>query len=114
MTTFAVRSRSLRSAHLNTCLLKHILFFHSAFKDYKSERLPIEQYQSICSIVTDGFQEVSQQIQNVERQLKETYSRPDLADLIRKLQEKERQKLKLVRIHKFIVLSVLLLTLLPA
>ncbi|CAM0139538.1 hypothetical protein VKS41_004646 [Umbelopsis sp. WA50703] len=69
--------------------------FDDAFKDYKNERLPIEQYQSICGIVTDGFQEVSQQIQNVERQLKETYSRTDLADLIRKLQEAERQKLKL-------------------
>ncbi|KAG2179956.1 hypothetical protein INT43_003743, partial [Umbelopsis isabellina] len=69
--------------------------FDDAFKDYKTERLPVEQYQSICGIVTEGFQEVSQQIQNVERQLKESYSRPDLADLIRKLQERERQKLKL-------------------
>lgn len=70
---------------------------HSAFTDFKAKRLPIDQYQSICGIVTDGFQEVSQQIQAIERQLRDTYSREDLAQLIRRVQESEREKLKLVR-----------------
>ncbi|KAH8556780.1 DNA repair REX1-B-domain-containing protein [Umbelopsis sp. PMI_123] len=69
--------------------------FDDAFADYKAKRLPIDQYQSICGIVTDGFQEVSQQIQSVEHQLRDTYSREDLAQLIRRVQEGEREKLKL-------------------
>ncbi|KAI8575030.1 hypothetical protein K450DRAFT_263674 [Umbelopsis ramanniana AG] len=69
--------------------------FDDAFTDYKAKRLPIDQYQSICGIVTDGFQEVSQQIQTIERQLRDTYSREDLAQLIRRVQEGEREKLKL-------------------
>ncbi|GAB5591158.1 hypothetical protein Unana1_06058 [Umbelopsis nana] len=69
--------------------------FDDAFNDYKTKRLPVEQYQSICGIVTEGFQEVSQQIQDVERQLKDTHAREDLAALIRKVQDGEREKLKL-------------------
>jgi len=69
--------------------------FDDAFNDYKAKRLPVEQYQSICGIVTEGFQEVSQQIQDVERQLKDTHAREDLAALIRKVQDGEREKLKL-------------------
>jgi hypothetical protein len=69
----------------------------SAFTDYKAKRLPIDQYQSICGIVTEGFQEVSQQIQNVERILRDTYARENLSNLIRNIQEGEREKLKLVK-----------------
>jgi DNA repair REX1-B len=77
----------------------------SAFTDYKAKRLPIDQYQSICGIVTDGFQEVSQQIQTIERQLRDTYSREELAQLIRRVQESEREKLKMVRYDPFLLLA---------
>lgn len=70
--------------------------FQSAFTDYKAKRLPIDQYQSICGIVTEGFQEVSQQIQTVECLLRDTYARENLSNLIRNIQEGEREKLKLV------------------
>ncbi|CAO3661126.1 unnamed protein product [Umbelopsis vinacea] len=69
--------------------------FDDAFTDYKAKRLPIDQYQSICGIVTEGFQEVSQQIQTVECLLRDTYARENLSNLIRNIQEGEREKLKL-------------------
>ncbi|RUS16743.1 DNA repair REX1-B-domain-containing protein [Endogone sp. FLAS-F59071] len=69
--------------------------FDDAYKDYLSDRCTPESYQSICQIVTEGFQEVSSQIQVAERVLKEDLEREDLAQEVRTLQELEREKLKL-------------------
>ncbi|RUS24001.1 hypothetical protein BC938DRAFT_474288 [Jimgerdemannia flammicorona] len=68
----------------------------SAYKDFLADRCTPESYQSICQIVTDGFQEVSLQIQAVERALRDDLGREDLGREVRKLQELEREKLKLV------------------
>lgn len=67
-----------------------ILIFVSAFKDYLSEKCPAEQYQSICRIVTEGFQDVSLEIQKIERDI----SNKVIARMIRDLQETERKKLQ--------------------
>lgn len=67
-----------------------ILTFISAFKDYLSEKCPAEQYHSICRIVTEGFQDVSMEIQNIERDI----SNKVIARMIRDLQETERKKLQ--------------------
>ncbi|KAI8064739.1 DNA repair REX1-B-domain-containing protein [Gongronella butleri] len=67
--------------------------FEDAYQDYLNDRCPEEQYSSICRIVTEGFQEVSQEIQGIETQLRDTLSRPDLAQQIRRLQMAEKAKL---------------------
>ncbi|EIE80948.1 hypothetical protein G6F46_006393 [Rhizopus delemar] len=64
--------------------------FEIAFKDYLSEKCPAEQYHSICRIVTEGFQDVSMEIQNIERDI----SNKVIARMIRDLQETERKKLQ--------------------
>ncbi|RUP45974.1 DNA repair REX1-B-domain-containing protein, partial [Jimgerdemannia flammicorona] len=71
--------------------------FDDAYKDFLADRCTPESYQSICQIVTDGFQEVSLQIQAVERALRDDLGREDLGREVRKLQELEREKLKLAR-----------------
>ncbi|SAL98474.1 hypothetical protein [Absidia glauca] len=67
--------------------------FDDAYQDYLSGKCPPEQYHSICRIVTEGFSEVSLEIQAIEKQLSETHGRTDLANMIRRLQEAEREKL---------------------
>ncbi|CAO3678725.1 unnamed protein product [Rhizopus stolonifer] len=64
--------------------------FDIAFKDYLSGNCPAEQYHSICRIVTEGFQEVSVEIQTMEKNM----SNALLARTVRDLQEAERKKLQ--------------------
>ncbi|KAF7726904.1 hypothetical protein EC973_008199 [Apophysomyces ossiformis] len=65
--------------------------FNDAFDDYLADKCPPEQYYSICSIVTEGFEEVSVEIQSIERDLIDL--RKDLAQQIRRLQNIEKEKL---------------------
>ncbi|KAG0163924.1 hypothetical protein DFQ28_011015 [Apophysomyces sp. BC1034] len=74
--------------------------FNDAFDDYIAEKCPPEQYYSICKIVTEGFEEVSLEIQSIERDL--ANSRNDLAQLVRRLQNIEKEKL-----HKTAKLQIL-------
>ncbi|ORZ19045.1 DNA repair REX1-B-domain-containing protein [Absidia repens] len=67
--------------------------FDDAYQDYLNDKCPPEQYYSICKIVTEGFQEVSLEIQSVEKELTDICQRPDLSRLIRRLQEAEKAKL---------------------
>ncbi|CAO3630354.1 unnamed protein product [Cunninghamella blakesleeana] len=67
--------------------------FDEAYQDYLVDKCPTEQYYSICKIVTEGFQEVSLEIQAIEKELTEKCRRPDLSSLIRQLQEAEKEKL---------------------
>ncbi|KAI8336236.1 DNA repair REX1-B-domain-containing protein [Chlamydoabsidia padenii] len=67
--------------------------FDDAYQDYLNDKCPPEQYYSICKIVTEGFQEVSMEIQVVEKDLSETHGRSDLSNLIRRLQQAEKDKL---------------------
>ena len=55
------------------------------------------EFALICQITTDGFNEVSHDIRNVESDMNGPLNRPDLGGLIRDVQELEREKLKLVR-----------------
>ncbi|KAI9260190.1 DNA repair REX1-B-domain-containing protein [Sporodiniella umbellata] len=64
--------------------------FDIAFKDYVKGSCPADQYHSICRIVTEGFQEVSHEIQTIEKSL----SNSMLARIVRDLQEAERTKLQ--------------------
>lgn len=50
---------------------------------------------SICRIATEGFQEVSSEVQTIEQALAEE-GRNDLSQAVRRLQEKEKDKLQLV------------------
>lgn len=71
------------------------LFLFSAFKDYLNGKCPAEQYHSICRLVTEGFQDVSLEIQSVEKDM----SNRVIARMIRDLQEAEKQKLHEVNIQ---------------
>ncbi|CAO3632252.1 unnamed protein product [Cunninghamella echinulata] len=64
-----------------------------AYQDYLQDKCPTEQYYSICKIVTEGFQEVSLEIQAIEKELTEICQRPDLSSLVRQLQQAEKEKL---------------------
>ncbi|KAI9476003.1 MAG: DNA repair REX1-B-domain-containing protein [Benjaminiella poitrasii] len=64
--------------------------FEIAFKDYMDGKCPADQYHSICKIVTEGFQDVSQEIQNVEKNISDKI----IAGMIRTLQEAEKEKLE--------------------
>ncbi|ORX58197.1 hypothetical protein DM01DRAFT_1302231 [Hesseltinella vesiculosa] len=66
--------------------------FEEAYQDYLKEKCPEEQYSSICKIVTEGFQEVSWEIQAIESDFRDT-DRADLAQLVRRLQLAEKEKL---------------------
>ncbi|KAJ8654945.1 hypothetical protein O0I10_009341 [Lichtheimia ornata] len=68
--------------------------FNDAFQDYLHDRCPEEQYLSICRIATEGFQEVSSEVQTIEQALAEE-GRNDLSQAVRRLQEKEKDKLQL-------------------
>ncbi|RCH78635.1 hypothetical protein CU098_006579 [Rhizopus stolonifer] len=68
--------------------------FDIAFKDYLSGNCPAEQYHSICRIVTEGFQEVSVEIQTMEKNMTNAL----LARTVRDLQEAERKKLQEIQI----------------
>ena len=48
----------------------------------------------MCKIVTEGFQEISLEIQSIEKTLLEDLQRADHADLVRRLQDAEKLKLK--------------------
>ncbi|KAI8383062.1 DNA repair REX1-B-domain-containing protein [Blakeslea trispora] len=63
--------------------------FDIAFNDYLSGKCPAEQYHSICKIVTEGFQDVSVEIQAIEREISDTV----IAGMIRTLQNTEKEKL---------------------
>jgi hypothetical protein len=58
-----------------------------------SGKCPEEQYHSICKIVTEGFQDVSMEIQNIEK----TISDKVIAGMIRALQNGEKEKLEKVK-----------------
>ncbi|KAI9019179.1 DNA repair REX1-B-domain-containing protein [Phycomyces nitens] len=68
--------------------------FDDAYKDYLVDACPPEQYHSICKIVTEGFQEVSLDVQAIERAMLDTFHRKDIATMIRRLQEAEKEKLR--------------------
>ncbi|KAG2217927.1 hypothetical protein INT45_012590 [Circinella minor] len=67
--------------------------FNDAFQDYLKDKCPEEQYYSVCRLVTEGFQEVSNEIQSIEQDMNDEYNRKDIGDMIRRLQEKEKAKL---------------------
>ncbi|KAI9488311.1 DNA repair REX1-B-domain-containing protein [Zychaea mexicana] len=67
--------------------------FNDAFQDYLDDKCPEEQYYSVCRLVTEGFQEVSTEIQSIEQDMNDECNRKDLGSMIRQLQEKERAKL---------------------
>ncbi|KAI8370318.1 DNA repair REX1-B-domain-containing protein [Radiomyces spectabilis] len=67
--------------------------FADAYHDYLADKCSPEEYYSICNIVTEGFQQVSSEIQNIELRMNEEFARPDIGQLIRRLQEKEKEKL---------------------
>lgn len=75
--------------------VKHVMLIYntSAFKDYLSGKCPAEQYHSICKIVTEGFQDVSLEIQVIEREITDKV----IAGMIRALQQGEKEKLEKVR-----------------
>lgn len=64
--------------------------FDIAFKDYLSGKCPAEQYHSICKIVTEGFQDVSMEIQGIEKEISDKV----IAGMIRALQQGEKEKLE--------------------
>ncbi|KAG2204946.1 DNA repair REX1-B-domain-containing protein [Mucor mucedo] len=64
--------------------------FDIAFKDYLSGKCPADQYHSICKIVTEGFQDVSQEIQTAEKEISDSV----IAGMIRALQDGEKEKLE--------------------
>jgi hypothetical protein len=57
-----------------------------------SGKCPAEQYHSICRIVTEGFQDVSKEIQDVEKNISDKV----IAGMIRALQDTEKEKLQKV------------------
>ncbi|KAI7847358.1 DNA repair REX1-B-domain-containing protein [Circinella umbellata] len=61
--------------------------------NYLKDKCPEEQYYSVCRLVTEGFQEVSNEIQSIEQDMNDEYNRKDIGDMIRRLQEKEKAKL---------------------
>ncbi|KAI9268013.1 DNA repair REX1-B-domain-containing protein [Phascolomyces articulosus] len=67
--------------------------FNDAFQDYLDDKCPEEQYYSVCRLVTEGFQEVSSEIQSIEQDMNDEYNRKDIGTMIRRLQEKEKAKL---------------------
>ncbi|KAG1122600.1 hypothetical protein G6F42_011329 [Rhizopus arrhizus] len=64
----------------------------SAFKDYLSGKCPAEQYHSVCKIVTECFQDVSQENQDVEKNVNE--SDKVIGVMIRQLQNVEKERLE--------------------
>lgn len=69
-----------------------LIYRISAFKDYLSGKCPAEQYHSICKIVTEGFQDVSMEIQGIEKEISDKV----IAGMIRALQQGEKEKLEKV------------------
>lgn len=59
-----------------------------------SGKCPAEQYHSVCKIVTEGFQDVSQEIQDVEKNVNE--SDKVIGGMIRQLQNVEKERLEKV------------------
>ncbi|CEP18919.1 hypothetical protein [Parasitella parasitica] len=68
--------------------------FDIAFKDYLNGKCPEEQYSSVCKIVTEGFQEVSKEIQDVEKEVNK--SDTVIGGMIRQLQNVEKERLEKV------------------
>ncbi|KAG2204193.1 hypothetical protein INT46_006077 [Mucor plumbeus] len=66
--------------------------FDIAFKDYLTGKCPAEQYHSVCKIVTEGFQDVSQEIQDVEKKVNELDK--VIGGMIRQLQNIEKERLE--------------------
>lgn len=71
-----------------------MVYDDSAFKDYLTGKCPAEQYHSVCKIVTEGFQDVSQEIQDVEKNVNE--SDKVIGGMIRQLQNIEKERLEKV------------------
>lgn len=57
-----------------------------------SGKCPADQYHSICKIVTEGFQDVSQEVQTAEKEISDSV----IAGMIRALQDGEKEKLEKV------------------
>ncbi|KAI7863647.1 DNA repair REX1-B-domain-containing protein [Spinellus fusiger] len=83
--------QSLSKAHATRLALYKE--FNDAYKDYLQDTCPPEQYHSICRIVTEGFQEVSHDIQTIEQVMTEK-GHTILSELIRHWQTVEKEKLK--------------------
>jgi hypothetical protein len=69
-----------------------------------SGKCPAEQYHSICKIVTEGFQDVSQEIQNCEKNITDNV----IAGMIRALQQGEKEKLEKVKSKMFCVKKIVI------
>lgn len=61
-------------------------------------KCPADQYHSICKIVTEGFQDVSQEIQTIEKEMSDTV----IAGITRALQQGEKERLEKVMIVKMV------------
>ncbi|KAI8977199.1 DNA repair REX1-B-domain-containing protein [Mycotypha africana] len=64
--------------------------FDIAFKDYMSGKCPADQYHSICKIVTEGFQDVSSEVQSIEKDMSDEV----ISGMIRALQTAEKDRLE--------------------
>ncbi|KAK9460438.1 uncharacterized protein V1516DRAFT_676636 [Lipomyces oligophaga] len=67
--------------------------FESALSDYTAGSISIQQIQQVIRIAQEGFQDVSSDILRQERLLLQIH-RMELANLIRKVQDLEEQKLR--------------------
>jgi hypothetical protein len=75
-------------------VVDELIYENSAFKDYLTGKCPAEQYHSVCKIVTEGFQDVSQEIQDVEKKVNELDK--VIGGMIRQLQNIEKERLEKV------------------
>lgn len=55
-----------------------------------------KDYQISCNMVTEGFKQIMVEIDNIAKKIEEDCKNEEVASLVKKLQELEREKLKSV------------------
>ncbi|GJP32256.1 hypothetical protein CLOM_g16846 [Closterium sp. NIES-68] len=74
--------------------------FEGAFVENLSGASPDSAFHRTCQGITTEFSRCSQKVREVEARLRsEDVGRADLADMLRRVQEQEREKLHLTAVH---------------
>jgi len=55
-----------------------------------------KDYQVSCNMVTEGFKQIMEEIDNMAKKIEEDLGNKEIASIIKKLQTLEREKLKSV------------------
>ncbi|ORY79116.1 hypothetical protein LY90DRAFT_500719 [Neocallimastix californiae] len=70
--------------------------FEKSYEAYITKIFSANDYQISCNMVTEGFKQIMVEIDNIAKIIEEEHKNKEVALLVKKLQELEREKLKSV------------------